>query len=96
MLKLTYGLGLLRTQQGEIEGEGKCLTITQLKKPVPVGATATKWNPKEPQEVHDVILLFKNLEGARLLQDELNGLISEWSRELSVKIEDPLLLGPLT
>ena len=92
MIKLVYGLGLLRTQQGMIEGEGKCLTITSIKEPVPVGATATKWNPSEPQEMNDVILVFKNLEGARLLQDEINSLCSDWSRELSPKIEDPLLI----
>lgn len=90
MIKFVYGDGKVRTQQGTIEGEGKCLSIDHMEKALPVGATAKQWNSQNPQELHEVLLVFKTLESARTLQDEINELCATWSRELSEKVDDPL------
>lgn len=87
MTKLTYGDGLIKTQQGSIEGEGKCVTIKKVEKPQPVGSTSTRLGGISPQDDFDVVLVFKTLESARTLQDELNEMISVWSREDSVKVD---------
>lgn len=87
MIKLTYGDGFIMTQQGEIEGEGKCLTLTRMAEPQPVGSTGKEIGGVSNQESHDVVLVFKTLESARTVQDELNELISVWSRELSEKVD---------
>ncbi len=88
MIKLTYGEGKFKTQQGHIEGEGKCLTLTESDIVRPIGATELTYPPSIPQEDHDVVIVFKTLESARVLQDQLNELISIWAREESVKIEE--------
>ncbi len=87
MIKLTYGEGKIKTQQGHIEGEGKCLTLTETGIARPVGATELIYPPSIPQDEHDVVIVFKTLESARVLQDQLNELISIWAREESIKVE---------
>lgn len=86
MLKLIYGDGRIHTQQGNIEGEGKCLTITDTGVPKPIGSTLKEWPESTPQEGHDVLIVFKNLESARTLQDEINELCAIWSREINPKV----------
>lgn len=86
MIKLIYGNGTIRTQQGFIEGEGKCLTIDDTGAPHPIGSTEKEWGKQTPQEDHQVILLFKSLESARQLQDEICELCAVWSREINPKV----------
>ena len=86
MIKLTYGNGTIQTQQGSIEGVGKCLTIKETGIEHPVGSTQKEYPPQVNQEEHDVILVFKSLESARTLQDEINELCACWSREISPKV----------
>lgn len=86
MTKLIYGDGKVMTQQGVIEGEGKCLTITDTGIVRPVGSTQKEYPPQVAQEAHDVVLVFKTLESARTLQDEINELCAVWSREENPKV----------
>lgn len=79
--KLTYGDGLLQTQQGTTADGLKCITITKHTEPKPINSTPKEWDKVVPEDKIDVILAFKNIEGARTLQDELNELIANWSRE---------------
>jgi hypothetical protein len=72
MTKLTYGDGLLQTQQGKLSNGQKCLTITRLTEPRPINSTPKVWASETEEESVDCILAFKNIEGARTLQDELN------------------------
>lgn len=80
--RLMYGDGRIITQQGESEGI-KCLMLRQTENPKPVGHVDPMDETPVPQEECDVILFFRNIEGARTLQDELNELIAIWSRESS-------------
>lgn len=89
VLKLVYGNGTLMTQQGIIEGEGRCLTITEMNEARPIGATQKDWKRELVQDEHDVILVFKNLEGARSFQDEINELCAVWSRDIGEKVTNP-------
>jgi hypothetical protein len=86
MTHLIYGDGRIETNTGTVEGR-KCLTMRDTGKPLEVGTTSLEGATTEPQETFDVILSFQSIEGARLLQDMLNELICEWSREASPKIE---------
>lgn len=86
MIKLIFGNGKVMVQQGEIEGEGKCLTITDTGITHPVGSTQKEYPPQVNQEDHDVVLVFKTLQSARTLQDEINELCAVWSREENPKV----------
>lgn len=86
MTKLVYGDGRIKTQQGNIENEGKCLTITAIPSAKPIGSTEKDFPPFVRQEDHDVVLVFKSLEAARTLQDEINELCAVWSREINPKV----------
>jgi hypothetical protein len=89
-LIITYGDGAVWTQQGVICKENeqvKCLTIKKLAKPMPINSQPTEYKTVTEQHEHDLILEFKNIEGARTLQDELNELIAQWSRELAPKLD---------
>ncbi len=86
MTKLTYGDGLLQTQQGKLSNGNRCLAITRLPEPRPINSTPVVWEKETDEEKVDCILAFKNLDGARTLQDELNELISIWSREEGRKV----------
>ena len=79
MKKLTYGNGRLQTQQGTTADGNKCLTIKEIEEAKPVGSTPKEWKEKTEEKDYAVILEFKTLEGARVLQDELNALLSQWS-----------------
>ena len=83
---MTFGHGHLLTQQGVTDDGKKCITITKCKAPMPVGSTPAKWEKQVPEDQIDVILAFDNIQGARVLQDELNELISIWSREQAVVV----------
>lgn len=76
----------MQTQQGAIEGEGKCLTIKETGIAHPIGSTQKEYPPQVEQKDHDVVLVFKTLESARTLQDEINELCAVWSRELNPKV----------
>lgn len=86
MTHIIYGDGKIKTNKGTVEGR-KCLTMRDTGKVLPVGATSEEGPSTEPQESFDVIISFRNMEGARLLQDMLNELVAEWSREISPKVE---------
>lgn len=77
------------TQQGEIAGEGKCLTITETLEARPIGSTQAEWAKQVEQKDHDVVLVFKTIESARTLQDELGEMIAVWSRESNPKVTTP-------
>lgn len=83
---IIYGDGRIKTNKGKVEGR-PCLTMRDTGKTLPVGTTSLEGPITEPQENFDVIISFRNMEGARLLQDMLNELVAEWSREVSQKIE---------
>ena len=59
MTKLIYGNGTVQTQQGKIEGEGKCLTIKETGIAHPIGSTQAEYPPQVKQEDHDVVLVSK-------------------------------------
>lgn len=81
-MKLTYGNGLLQTQQRVTAQGFKCITITKLTVPAPINSRPDHWPAQVDESDVDVVLEFKNIESARTLQDELNELIARWSREL--------------
>lgn len=83
---LIYGDGRIKTNKGKVEGR-PCLTMRDTGKTLPVGTTSLEGPTTEPQENFDLIISFRNIEGARLLQDMLNELVAEWSREVSEKVE---------
>lgn len=83
---LMYGRGQIKTNKGKVGGR-PCLTLRDTGNPLPVGTTSNEGAKQEPQEAFDVILSFENIEGARVLQDMLNELIAEYSRELSPKMD---------
>lgn len=87
MTHLTYGEGRIYTNHGMMDGD-RCLMLRDTKKERPVGATFDGEESPEPRENFDVILSFRNIEGARLLQDQLNDMICKWSKELSVKVTE--------
>lgn len=86
MIKLIFGNGTIRTQQGFIEGEGKVLTIDDTKVEHPIGSTEREWGAKTDQDSHQVILVFKTLESARAFQDAVNEMCAIWSREINPKV----------
>lgn len=83
---IIYGDGRIKTNKGKVEGR-PCLTMRDTGKTLAVGTTSLEGPTTEPQENFDVIISFRNIEGARLLQDMLNELVAEWSREASPKVE---------
>jgi hypothetical protein len=89
-LIVTYGDGKVWTQQGEMianDARVKCLTINKLSEALPVNSVPREWKTASETNEHDLIIEFKNIEGARTLQDELNELISKWSRELAAVVD---------
>ena len=86
MIHLIYGDGKIKTNTGTVE-DRRCLTMKDTGKPTAVGTTSLEGPATEPQENFDVVISFRNIEGARLLQDMLSELVCEWSRELSPKVE---------
>lgn len=87
MKHIKCGDGRIKTGTGHIEGR-PCLTMVDTKIPRAVGTTSTEGPSKESQNAFDVIISFKNIESARLLQDMLNELVCRWSREESPKVEE--------
>ena len=85
-MKLTYGKGNLQTQQGTTHEGVKCLTIKKIDEAKPINSTPKEWDKKADESQFDLILEFRNIESARVLQDELNELISTWSREGSLTV----------
>lgn len=86
MKKLTYGEGRLQTQQAITSDGLKCLTIREIEEAKPIGSRPKEWDKQVNSDEFEVILEFKNIESARALQDELNELISIWSREEALVI----------
>lgn len=80
-MKIVYGDGKIQTQQGITHGGLECLTITERSYACPVGSTPSQWEKTMDESKIDVILAFKTLASARVLQDELNELISRWSKK---------------
>lgn len=77
---IEYGDGKIQTQQGRVEGY-HCLTITKSEQAYPINSTPKEWDKQTTADKVDVLLVFKNIESARTLQDELNELIAVWSKE---------------
>lgn len=86
-MKLIYGDGKIQTQQGVTADGLKCLALTETQHAHPVNSTPKKWNPVLNEDRITCLLVFKNIEGARTLQDELNELIAIWSREQAQVVE---------
>lgn len=86
MKHLIYGDGKIQTAHGKVDGL-RCITMQERSTALPVGATSLEGPSTVPREKFDVILSFRNIEGARLLQDMLNELVCEWSRDNSVKVD---------
>ena len=83
MTKLEYGDGKLLTQQGITKEGHKCLTFRKWETGFPINSKPEHWQKVQDESAFDVVITFSNLESARVLQDELNELISVWSRELA-------------
>lgn len=81
-MKITYGDGKIQTQQGVTANGNKCITITKKEVAQPINSQPKNWAKQVDEGEIDVLLEFKNIEGARTIQDELNELIAIWSREL--------------
>jgi len=84
-MRIEYGDGRIHTQQGRIEGY-RCLTITKCEQAHPINSTPKEWDKETTEDKVDVLLIFKNIESARTLQDELNELIALWSKEYTQPI----------
>lgn len=82
-MKLIYGDGKLQTQQGTTADGTRCITITAHEQSRPINSTPEKWDKTVDESKIDCILAFKNIESARVLQDELCELIAKWSKEQS-------------
>lgn len=85
-MKIIYGDGRVWTQKGMIDGH-RCISITKTENEHPINSTPKHWEEKTTEDKVDVLLVFKNIESARTLQDELNELIAIWSRELGAVVE---------
>ncbi len=81
-MRIEYGDGKIQTQQGRVEGH-RCLAITKGEHAHPINSTPKEWDKQTTEDKVDVLLVFKSIEGARTLQDELKELIAVWSREQS-------------
>ncbi len=86
MTHIIYGDGKIKTNIGMVE-DRRCLTMKDTGKPRVVGTTSLEGQSTDPQENFDVIISFRTIEGARLLQDMLSELVCKWSREISPKVE---------
>lgn len=88
-MKIVYGDGTVWTQQGATADGHKCLTVNIRNKPMPINSQPDTWPKTQEEDKIDCLIVFKNIESARTLQDELNELVSKWSRELGgiVKME---------
>lgn len=80
-MKIEYGDGKIQTQQATTEGGHRCLAITKHNESKPINSTPREWAKHTTEDEVDVLLVFKNIESARTLQDELNELIAIWSKE---------------
>lgn len=89
MKLLTYGDGLVQTQQGVTDDSDKlrCLVLSERASVAAVGAIPTEWDEMKPENEIAVMLAFKTLASARTLQDELNELIAIWAKEVAPKHE---------
>lgn len=56
---------------------------------MPIGSTPNQWEKVMDEDKIDVILAFKTLASARVLQDELNDMISRWSKEEGGTVDVP-------
>lgn len=81
MLKITYGNGLIRTQQANNAEGNKCLVITKEKQAREIGSHPEEWDKTKIESEIDLMLEFKSIAAARVLQDELGEMIAIWSRE---------------
>lgn len=79
--KLTYGNGTLQTQQGRLANGNRCICITKHDQGRTIGYVPKEWDAVADESEIDVILEFKSVESARVLQDELGELIAIWSLE---------------
>ena len=77
---LTYGNGTLMTGHGHIDGT-RCLYIQQSMIARPIGSCEPDVPGVVPLSDIAVTLKFLSLESARVLQDELNEMVSAWSRQ---------------
>jgi hypothetical protein len=80
-MRLEYGDGKLQTQQGVTADGLRCLCVRNIETAMPINSKPSNWAKETPESEIDCVLAFKNLAGARTLQDELNELIAVWSRE---------------
>lgn len=90
MIQLIYGDGRIETNHGTMDGQ-RCLMMRDTGIERVVGTTAEGVPDPEDRENFDIILSFKNIAGARLLQDILGEMLALWSREVSPKIPLPEL-----
>lgn len=72
--------GNLQTQQGILSNKNHCICITKHDQSQPINSVPQEWDKIVDESSIDVILEFENIESARTLQDELNELISKWSK----------------
>lgn len=79
-MRIEYGDGKIQTQQGRVDGH-RCLIITKCEQAHPINSTPKEWDKQTTEDKVDVLIVFKNIESARTLQDELNELIAVWSKE---------------
>lgn len=84
--RIEYGDGKVQTQQGMVDGH-RCLTLIKLEEARPVNSTPETWDAETTEDKIDVLIVFKSLESARTLQDELNELIAVWSKSLGERTE---------
>lgn len=77
-MKLTFGNGEVGVRRETTLEDFKCISFKRFGEKFPIGSL----NYEEVKENDlDVILEFKTLESARIVQDQLNELIIIWSRE---------------
>jgi hypothetical protein len=81
---LQFGDGRIAISLGECMGK-KRLSLAESYEAHQVGSTSRN----EFFSKHDVILEFLTLDGACVLHDQLNELISKWRKELSPEANNP-------
>lgn len=85
MTKIVFGEGRIKVNTGKQDGV-HCLTMQRQKKKRPVGAVLDEPESVNPESDFDVVITFKNLQGARLLQDMLNEVVCTMAREAAPKV----------
>ena len=86
-MRITFGEGKVHTQQGVTSDGFKCVSLRVMEQAQQIGATPRDWKKEFPESESDCVLVFKNIEGARTLQDELNELIAVWAKEQGPVVE---------